>query len=107
MKHSLDGLVVAVKVNDSCFYSTLTGSGNYDSDTAGSFSVDFSGLAVNEKISNSDNELMIRVFKQDAYISTESDFNNDSNKVGEYKLYLDTNFSDKNNVTIHITSSWT
>ncbi|MCI7454846.1 MAG: hypothetical protein MSA93_06020, partial [Spirochaetales bacterium] len=105
VKHSLDGLVVAVKVNDN-FYSTLTGSGNYDSDTAGSFSVDFSGLAVNEKISNSDNELMIRVFKQDAYISTESDFNNDSNKVGEYKLYLDTNFSDKNNVTIHI-SDWT
>ena len=105
LEHSLDGLVVAVKVNDN-FYSTLTGSGNYDSDTAGSFSVDFSGLAVNEKISNSDNELMIRVFKQDAYISTESDFNNDSNKVGEYKLYLDTNFSDKNNVTIHI-SDWT
>ena len=105
VENSLDGLVVVVKVNDS-FYSTLTGSGNYDSDTAGSFSVDFSGLAVNEKISNSDNELMIRVFKQDAYLSTESDFNNDSNKVGEYKLYLDTNFSDKNNVTIHI-SDWT
>ena len=51
------------------------------------------------------------MFKQDTYISTESDFNNVSNKVGEYKLYLDTNFSDKNNVTIHITpsssSSWT
>ena len=105
LEHSLDGLVVAVKVNDN-FYSTLTGSGNYDSDTAGSFSVDFSGLAVNEKISNSDNELMIRVFKQDAYISTESDFNNNSKKVGEYKLYLDTNFSDKNNITIHI-SDWT
>ena len=112
VKHSLDGLVVAVKVNDSCFYSTLTGSGNYDSDTAGSFSVDFSGLAVNEKITKSDNTVLeIKVFKQDTYISTESDFNNVSNKVGEYNLYLDTNFSDKNNVTIHITpsssSSWT
>ena len=106
VEHSLDGLVVAVKVNVN-FYSTLTGSGNYDSDTAGSFSVDFSGLAVNEKITKSDNTVLeIRVFKQDAYISTESDFNNDSNKVGEYKLYLDTNFSDKNNVTIHI-SDWT
>ncbi|MDD6840489.1 MAG: hypothetical protein PUD65_04150 [Spirochaetales bacterium] len=106
VEHSLDGLVVAVKVNDN-FYSTLTGSGNYDSDTAGSFSVDFSGLAVNEKITKSDNtELVIKVFKQDAYISTESDFNNDSKKVGEYKLHLDTNFSNKNNVTIHI-SSWT
>ena len=105
VEHSLDGLVVAVKVNDN-FYSTLTGSGNYDSDTAGSFSVDFSGLAVNEKSDNT--VLEIKVFKQDTYISTESDFNNDSNKVGEYKLYLDTNFSDKNNVTIHISSSsWT
>ena len=106
VEHSLDGLVVAVKVNDN-FYSTLTGSGNYDSDTAGSFSVDFSGLAVNEKITKSDNtELMIKVFKQDAYISTESDFNNNSEMVGEYKLHLDTNFSNKNNVTINI-SSWT
>ena len=105
VENSLDGLVVVVKVNDS-FYSTLTGSGNYDSDTAGSFSVDFSGLAVNEKSDNT--VLEIKVFKQDTYISTESDFNNDSNKVGEYKLYLDTNFSDKNNVTIHISSSsWT
>lgn len=106
VEHSLDGLVVAVKVNDN-FYSTLTGSGNYDSDTAGSFSVDFSGLAVNEKITKSDNtELVIKVFKQDAYISTESDFNNNSEMVGEYKLHLDTNFSNKNNVTINI-SSWT
>ena len=106
LEHSLDGLVVAVKVNDN-YYSTVTGSGNYNSDTAGSFSVDFSELAVNEKITKSDNtELMIKVFKQGANISTESDFNNVSNKVGEYKLYLDTNFSDKNNVTIHI-SSWT
>ena len=108
LEHSLDGLVVAVKVNDN-YYSTVTGSGNYNSDTAGSFSVDFSELAVNEKITKSDNtELMIKVFKQGANISTESDFNNVSNKVGEYKLYLDTNFSDKNNVTIHISSSsWT
>ncbi|MGN0841401.1 MAG: hypothetical protein ACI4NB_11300 [Candidatus Ornithospirochaeta sp.] len=106
VEHSLDGLVVAVKVNDN-FYSTLTGSGNYDSDTAGSFSVDFSGLAVNEKITKSDNtELVIKVFEQDAYISTESDFNNNSKMVGEYKLHLDTNFSNKNNVTINI-SSWT
>ena len=106
VEHSLDGLVVAVKVNDN-FYSTLTGSGNYDSDTAGSFSVDFSGLAVNEKITKSDNtELVIKVFEQDAYISTESDFNNNSKKVGEYKLHLNTNFSNKNNVTIHI-SYWT
>ena len=106
LEHSLDGLVVAVKVNDN-YYSTLTGSGNYNSDTAGSFSVDFSELAVNEKITKSDNtELMIKVFKQGANISTESDFNNDSKKVGEYKLHLDTNFSNKNNVTIHI-SSWT
>ena len=112
--HSLDSLVVkatvnlvvAVKVNDN-YYSTVTGSGNYNSDTAGSFSVDFSELAVNEKITKSDNtELMIKVFKQGANISTESDFNNDSKKVGEYKLHLDTNFSNKNNVTIHI-SSWT
>ena len=106
LENSLDGLVVAVKVNDN-YYSTLTGSGNYNSDTAGSFSVDFSELAVNEKITKSDNtELMIKVFKQGANISTESDFNNDSKKVGEYKLHLDTNFSNKNNVTIHI-SSWT
>lgn len=106
VEHSLDGLVVAVKVNDN-FYSTLTGSGNYDSDTAGSFSVDFSGLAVNEKITKSDNtELVIKVFEQDAYISTESDFNNNRKMVGEYKLHLDTNFSNKNNVTINI-SSWT
>ena len=106
LEHSLDGLVVAVKVNDN-YYSTVTGSGNYNSDTAGSFSVDFSELAVNEKITKSDNTFLeIKVFKQDTYISTESDFNNVSNKVGEYKLYLDTNFSDKNNVTIHI-SSWT
>ena len=106
LEHSLDGLVVAVKVNDN-YYSTLTESGNYNSDTAGSFSVDFSGLAVNEKITKSDNtELMIKVFKQGANISTESDFNNDSKKVGEYKLHLDTNFSNKNNVTIHI-SYWT
>lgn len=106
LEHSLDGLVVAVKVNDN-YYSTQTGSGNYNSDTAGSFSVDFSELAVNEKITKSDNtELIIKVFKQDANISTESDFNNDSKKVGEYKLHLDTNFSNKNNVTIHI-SYWT
>ena len=106
LEHSLDGLVVAVKVNDN-YYSTVTGSGNYNSDAAGSFSVDFSELAVNEKITKSDNtELMIKVFKQGANISTESDFNNDSKKVGEYKLHLDTNFSNKNNVTIHI-SSWT
>ena len=106
LEHSLDGLVVAVKVNDN-YYSTVTGSGNYNSDTAGSFSVDFSELAVNEKITKSDNtELMIKVFKQGANISTESDFNNDIKKVGEYKLHLDTNFSNKNNVTIHI-SSWT
>ena len=106
LEHSLDGLVVAVKVNDN-YYSTVTGSGNYNSDTAGSFSVDFSELAVNEKITKSDNtELMIKVFKQGANISTESDFNNDSKKVGEYKLHLNTNFSNKNNVTIHI-SYWT
>ena len=106
VEHSLDGLVVAVKVNDN-FYSILTGSGNYDSDTAGSFSVDFSGLAVNEKITKSDNtELVIKVFEQDAYISTESDFNNNRKMVGEYKLHLNTNFSNKNNVTIHI-SYWT
>ena len=106
LEHSLDGLVVAVKVNDN-YYSTVTGSGNYNSDTPGSRSVGFSELAVNEKITKSDNtELMIKVFKQGANISTESDFNNDSKKVGEYKLHLDTNFSNKNNVTIHI-SSWT
>lgn len=106
LEHSLDGLVVAVKINDN-YYSTVTGSGNYNSDTAGSFSVDFSELAVNEKITKSDNtELMIKVFKQGANISTESDFNNDSKKVGEYKLHLNTNFSNKNNVTIHI-SYWT
>ena len=106
LEHSLDGLVVAVKVNDN-YYSTVTGSGNYNSDTAGSFSVDFSELAVNEQITKSDNtELMIKVFKQGANISTESDFNNDSKKVGEYKLHLNTNFSNKNNVTIHI-SYWT
>ena len=106
LENSLDGLVVAVKVNDN-YYSTLTGSGNYNSDTAGSFSVDFSELAVNEKITKSDNTVLeIKVFKQDAYISTDSDFNNNDKKVGEYNLYLDTNFSDKNNVTIHI-SDWT
>ena len=95
VKHSLDGLVVAVKVNDN-YYSTVTGSGNYNSDTAGSFSVDFSGLAVNEKVDTSITEITINVFKQN-----EINFSS-AIPLGETTLNLSNNYNSKNSVTIII-----
>ena len=99
LEHSLDGLVVAVKVNDN-FYSIPTSSGNYDSDTAGSFSVDFSDLAVNEKVEKtSSTTINIKVFKQ----GTE---NFTGTPLGSTTLNLDSNYSSKNSVNIFI-DSWT
>ena len=99
LENSLDGLVVAVKVNDN-YYSTLTGSGNYNSDTAGSFSVDFSGLAVNEKVSKTSNTtITIKVFKQGTETFT-------GTPLGSSTLNLDSNYSSKNSVNIFI-DSWT
>ena len=103
VEHSLDSLIVVATINGNT-YSVLTGNGNYDSDTAASFSVDFSGLAVNEKVSIDDAEIEILVFKQD---TPESEFS--TGELASTKLNLASNFSSKNSVTIIIKDdvSWT
>lgn len=99
LEHSLDSLIIVTKINGNT-YSVLSGNGNYDSDTAGSFSVDFSSLAVNEKVEKIDNTVVeIKVFKQ----GTE-DFS--SGELASAKLNLNTNYSNKNSVSIFI-DSWT
>ena len=95
VKNSLDSLVVVATVNGTT-YSVLTGAGNYDSDTAGSFSVDFSGLAVNEKVDTSITEITINVFKQN-----EINFSS-ATHLGETTLNLSNNYNSKNSVTIII-----
>ena len=91
----MDSLVVVATVNGTT-YSVLTGAGNYDSDTAGSFSVDFSGLAVNEKVDTSITEITINVFKQN-----EINFSS-AIPLGETTLNLSNNYNSKNSVTIII-----
>ena len=100
--HSLDSLVVKATVNENT-YSVLSGTGNYDSDTAGSFSVDFSGLAVNEKIEkvtsgSEPTKIVIKVYEQSGSVP-----------IGETTLNLDANYNSKNSVTVIIadTTSWT
>ena len=100
VEHSLDSLVVVAIVNDGTTYSVLTGNGNYDSDTALSFSVDFSGLAINEKVEKTTNTtITVKVFKQ----GTET-FS--GTPLGSTTLNLDSNYSGKNSVNIFI-DSWT
>ena len=78
--------------------------GNYDSDSAGSFSVDFSGLAVNEKIEkvtsgSEPTKIVIKVYEQRG-----------SELIGETTLNLDANCNIKNSVTVIIDnteSPWT
>lgn len=99
LEHSLDSLIIVTTINGNT-YSVLSGNGNYDSDTAGSFSVDFSSLAVNEKVNKIDNTVVeIKVYKQDT-----EDFS--SGELASTKLNLNTNYSNKNSVSIFI-DSWT
>ena len=99
VEHTLDSLFVVIEVNGK-IYSVLSGNGNYDSENAGSFSVDFSGLAVNEKVSKTSNTtITIKVFKQ----GTE---NFTGTPLGSSTLNLDSNYSSKNSVNIFI-DSWT
>ena len=96
VEHSLDSLVVVAIVNDGTTYSVLTGNGNYDSDTALSFSVDFSGLAVNEKLEKgaSGTTIDIKVYSQDG-----------TTELGSTTLDLDSHYESKNSVNIMV--SWT
>ena len=99
VEHTLDSLFVVIEVNGK-IYSVLSGNGNYDSENAGSFSVDFSGLAVNEKVSKTSNTtITIKVFKQDSETFT-------GTPLGSTTLNLDSNYSSKNSVNIFI-DSWT
>ena len=99
VEHTLDSLFVVIEVNGKT-YSVLSGNGNYDSENAGSFSVDFSGLAVNEKVSKTSNTtITIKVFKQGPETFT-------GTPLGSSTLNLDSNYSSKNSVNIFI-DSWT
>ncbi len=99
VEHTLDSLFVVIEVNGK-IYSVLSGNGNYDSENAGSFSVDFSGLAVNEKVSKTSNTtITIKVFKQGTETFT-------GTPLGSTTLNLDSNYSSKNSVDIFI-DSWT
>ena len=99
VEHTLDSLFVVIEVNGK-IYSVLSGNGNYDSENAGSFSVDFSGLAVNEKVSKTSNTtITIKVFKQGTETFT-------GTPLGSTTLNLDSNYSSKNSVDIFI-ESWT
>ena len=99
VEHTLDSLFVVIEVNGKT-YSVLSGNGNYDSENAGSFSVDFSDLAVNEKVEKtSSTTINIKVFKQ----GTE---NFTGTPLGSTTLNLDSNYSSKNSVNIFI-DSWT
>ena len=99
VEHTLDSLFVVIEVNGK-IYSVLSGNGNYDSENAGSFSVDFSGLAVNEKVSKTSNTtITIKVFKQGTETFT-------GTPLGSSTLNLDSNYSSKNSVNIFI-DSWT
>lgn len=99
VEHTLDSLFVVIEVNGKT-YSVLSGNGNYDSENAGSFSVDFSGLAVNEKVSKTANTtITIKVFKQGPETFT-------GTPLGSSTLNLDSNYSSKNSVNIFI-DSWT
>ena len=97
--NSVLSLFVVIEVNGKT-YSVLSGNGNYDSENAGSFSVDFSDLAVNEKVEKtSSTTINIKVFKQ----GTE---NFTGTPLGSTTLNLDSNYSSKNSVNIFI-DSWT
>ena len=99
VEHTLDSLVVEVEINGKVDY-VLAGNGNYDSENAGSFSVDFSGLATNEKVEKTTNTtITVKVFKQ----GTET-FS--GTPLGSTTLNLDSNYSGKNSVNIFI-DSWT
>ena len=93
--HSLDSLVVYAEINGKD-YSVLTDNGNYDSDTAGSFSVNFSLLGVNEKVEKGDTtEIIIKVFSKDPI---------DSSLKEQTKTTLDLNkyYSNKDSVNLNI-----
>ena len=93
--HSLDSLVVYAEINGKD-YTVLTDNGNYDSDTAGSFSVNFSLLGVNEKVEKGDTtEIIIKVFSKDPI---------DSSLKEQTKTTLDLNkyYSNKDSVNLNI-----
>ena len=97
--NSLDSLVVYAEINGKD-YSVLTDNGNYDSDTAGSFSVNFSLLGVNEKVEKGDTtEIIIKVFSKDPI---------DSSLKEQTKTTLDLNkyYSKKDSVDLYI-KAWT
>lgn len=99
VEHTLDSLVVEVEINGKVDY-VLAGNGNYDSENAGSFSVDFSGLAINEKVEKTTNTtITVKVFKQGTETFT-------GTPLGSTTLNLDSNYSGKNSVNIFI-DSWT
>ena len=95
VKNSLDSLVVKAEINGTT-YSVLSGNGNYDSDTAASFSVDFSGLAVNEKVEKGAGAttVEIKIYSQDG-----------TTELGSTTLDLDSHYESKNSVNIMV--SWT
>ena len=116
VKHTLDSLVVAAEVNGK-IYSVFAGNGDYNSENAGSFSVDFSGLAVNEIVDKTESTVItIKVFKQSKeFKNGVSDFKKDEvddelnpadEQLKKYTLNLDSNYSSKNSVNIFI-DSWT
>ena len=96
VEHSLDSLVVYAEINGKD-YTVLTDNGNYDSDTAGSFSVNFSLLGVNEKVEKGDTtEIIIKVFYKDPINSslteqatTTLDLNKYYSKKDSVNLYID------------------
>ena len=116
VEHTLDSLVVAAEVNGK-IYSVFAGNGDYNSENAGSFSVDFSGLAVNEIVDKTESTVItIKVFKQSKeFKNGVSDFKKDEvddelnpadEQLKKYTLNLDSNYSSKNSVNIFI-DSWT
>ena len=99
VEHSLDSLVVYAEINGKD-YTVLTDNGNYDSDTAGSFSVNFSLLGVNEKVEKGDTtEIIIKVFSKDPI---------NSSLTEQTKTTLDLNkyYSKKDSVDLYI-KAWT
>ena len=116
VEYTLDSLVVAAEVNGK-IYSIFAGNGDYNSENAGSFSVDFSGLAVNEIVDKTESTVItIKVFKQSKeFENGVSDFKVDEvddeinpadEQLKKYTLNLDSNYSSKISVNIFI-DSWT
>ena len=91
--NSLNGLKVKATVNNT-EYMVLTGNADYSGEFARTFSVTFSDLAVNEKITKSEGTpatIMIEVYEGDP-----------ASLIARYTLNLDDNYGGKNSISINL-----